>query len=102
VTQMSRVRRLVDDVSGEELARHILEFNPKAPAERVFTSAMITKALGVPGTLDLESASADSGTASTGRPGPAATTKSETPTATGPEITTSAESVLAQAIPVLA
>jgi hypothetical protein len=48
------LERLVADPAGAGLARHILEFDPKAPQGRVFTSAAITKELGVPGTIAAE------------------------------------------------
>jgi hypothetical protein len=52
--QAGTVERLVADPTGEGLSRHILEFDPKAPDQRVFTSAAITQALGVPGTVGAE------------------------------------------------
>lgn len=52
--QVGTLERLVNDPAGEGLARHILEFDPKAPEGRVFTSAVITQALGVPGTVEAE------------------------------------------------
>lgn len=52
--QVETLEHLVADPSGEGLARHILEFDPKVPEERVFTSAAITQALGVPGTVEAE------------------------------------------------
>jgi nucleoside phosphorylase len=52
--QIGSLEHLVADPAGEGLARHILEFDPRAPADRVFTSAAITEALGVPGTVGAE------------------------------------------------
>jgi hypothetical protein len=52
--QVETLEHLVADPSGEGLARHILEFDPKVPEGRVFTSAAITQALGVPGTVEAE------------------------------------------------
>jgi nucleoside phosphorylase len=52
--QAETLERLVREPSGEGLARHVIEFDPKQPEGRVFTSAAITEALGVPGTIDAE------------------------------------------------
>lgn len=53
-SQVETLERLIADPSGEALARHILEFDPKMPEGRVFTSAAITQVLGVPGTVEAE------------------------------------------------
>jgi|HubBroStandDraft_2_1064218.scaffolds.fasta_scaffold30634_2 nucleoside phosphorylase len=52
--QVGALEQLVREPSGEGLARHILEFDPKVPQGRVFTSAAITAALGIPGTIEAE------------------------------------------------
>jgi nucleoside phosphorylase len=48
------LRTLVQEPDGSGLARHILEFDPKAPQTRVFTAAAIHATLGVTGTLPYE------------------------------------------------
>lgn len=52
--QAGPLEQLVTDPAGEGMARHILEFDPKAPGGRVFTSAAITSALGVSGLIEAE------------------------------------------------
>jgi nucleoside phosphorylase len=52
--QVGTLEHLIADPTGPDLARHILEFDPQAPGRRVFTSAAISQALGIPGTIEAE------------------------------------------------
>ena len=63
MNESPRLLRLVKDSEGSELARYILEFDPKAPRTRVFHAEDIRASLGVEGTLPYETTELAAGAA---------------------------------------